>query len=161
MLSHFSCVQFFATLWTVAHQAPLSMGFSRQEYWSGLPCPPPGVFLTQELNPHLLSLLHWQVGSLSLVPPGKLLNSSLPVDLPLWLLTLRSLSGAAHMDPASTRVRDSRTERMCMCEKVPKTDSTVFYKQIREATHQHFCQMLLATSTIKATTWEGVNTAMC
>ena len=31
-----------ATPWTVAHQAPLSMGFSRQEYWSGLPCPPPG-----------------------------------------------------------------------------------------------------------------------
>ena len=31
-----------ATLWTVAHGAPLSMGFSRQEYWSGLPCPPPG-----------------------------------------------------------------------------------------------------------------------
>ena len=30
-----------ATLWTLAHQAPLSMGFSRQEYWSGLPCPPP------------------------------------------------------------------------------------------------------------------------
>ena len=30
------------TLWTVVHQAPLSMGFSRQEYWSGLPCPPPG-----------------------------------------------------------------------------------------------------------------------
>ena len=30
------------TPWTVAHQAPLSMGFSRQEYWSGLPCPPPG-----------------------------------------------------------------------------------------------------------------------
>ena len=30
------------TSWTVAHQAPLSMGFSRQEYWSGLPCPPPG-----------------------------------------------------------------------------------------------------------------------
>ena len=31
-----------ATLWTIAYQAPLSMGFSRQEYWSGLPCPPPG-----------------------------------------------------------------------------------------------------------------------
>ena len=42
MLSRFSCVQLFVTLWTVAHQAPLSMGFSRQEYWSGLPCPPPG-----------------------------------------------------------------------------------------------------------------------
>ena len=39
MLSHFSCVWLFTTLWTVARQAPLSMGFSRQEYWSGLPCP--------------------------------------------------------------------------------------------------------------------------
>ena len=38
MLSH---VQLFATLWTVAHQAPLFMGYSRQEYWSGLPSPPP------------------------------------------------------------------------------------------------------------------------
>ena len=36
-------VQLFETPWTVAHQAPLSTGFSRQEYWSGLPCPPPGV----------------------------------------------------------------------------------------------------------------------
>ena len=42
MLCCFSCVQLSATLCTVAHQAPLSMGFSRQEYWSGLPCPPPG-----------------------------------------------------------------------------------------------------------------------
>ena len=38
----FSGVRLFASLWTVAHQAPLSMGFSRQESWSGLPCPPPG-----------------------------------------------------------------------------------------------------------------------
>ena len=36
------CVQLFVTLWTVAYQSPLSMGFSRQEYWSGLPCPSPG-----------------------------------------------------------------------------------------------------------------------
>ena len=42
MLSLFSCVQFFATLWTVALLAPLSVGFPRQEYWSGLPFPPPG-----------------------------------------------------------------------------------------------------------------------
>ena len=40
--SCFSRVQLFATPWTVAHQAPLSIRFSRQEYWSGLPCPPPG-----------------------------------------------------------------------------------------------------------------------
>ena len=37
-----SRVRFFATLWAIALQAPLSMGFSRQEYWSGLPCLPPG-----------------------------------------------------------------------------------------------------------------------
>ena len=42
MLSHFSRVCLFATLWTIAHQAPLSVGFSRQEYWSGLPCLLPG-----------------------------------------------------------------------------------------------------------------------
>ena len=42
MLSHFSHVQLFVTPWTVAHQAPLSMGISSQEYWSGLPCLPPG-----------------------------------------------------------------------------------------------------------------------
>ena len=42
VLSCFSCVQLFSTLWTVARQDPLSMGFSKQEYWSGLPCPPLG-----------------------------------------------------------------------------------------------------------------------
>ena len=41
VLSHFSHVQLFATLWTVAHPVPLSMGFSRQEDWGGLPCPSP------------------------------------------------------------------------------------------------------------------------
>ena len=42
MLSRFSHVQLFAIRGTIAHQAPLSMTFSRQTYWSGLPCPPPG-----------------------------------------------------------------------------------------------------------------------
>ena len=42
MLSHFSCVQLFVAPWAVAHLAPLSMRSSRQEYWSGLPFPPPG-----------------------------------------------------------------------------------------------------------------------
>ena len=41
ILNRFSHVQFFVTLWAISHQAPLSRGFSRQEYWSGLPCPPP------------------------------------------------------------------------------------------------------------------------
>ena len=42
LLSHFSHVQLFVTLWTIAHQASLYLGFSRQEYWNGLPWPPPG-----------------------------------------------------------------------------------------------------------------------
>ena len=71
MLSHFSHVRLFATLCTGACQAPLSMGFSRQEYWSGLPCPSTGVFPTQGLKLHLLHLLPWQAGSLPLVPLGK------------------------------------------------------------------------------------------
>ena len=58
VFSHFSHVWIFATLWTTAHQAPQSVGFSRQEYWSGLPCPPPEDFPTQGLNLHLLCLMH-------------------------------------------------------------------------------------------------------
>ena len=42
MLSHISHILLFTSLWTVAHQVLLSMGFSRQEYWNGLPCSPPG-----------------------------------------------------------------------------------------------------------------------
>ena len=42
LLNHYSRVQFCAVLWIVVHQAPLSMGFSRQEYWSGFPIPSPG-----------------------------------------------------------------------------------------------------------------------
>ena len=57
MLSHLSRVQLFATPWTVASQAPLSMGFSRQESWSGLPClplgdlPDPGTELASLTSP--------------------------------------------------------------------------------------------------------------
>ena len=46
------------------------MGFSRQEYWSGLPCPPPGDLPAQGSNLHLLYLLHWQAGSLPGFPCG-------------------------------------------------------------------------------------------
>ena len=48
ILSH---VRLFATLWTVTHQAPLSLGFSRQEYWSGLPCPPAGNLPSSGIEP--------------------------------------------------------------------------------------------------------------
>ena len=71
-LSHFSRVQLFTTLWTRALQAFLSMGFSRQEYRSRLPNPPPGDLRTQLSNPNpcLSCLLHWQAGSLPVAPPG-------------------------------------------------------------------------------------------
>jgi len=52
-LSH---VQLFATPWTVAHQAPLSMGFSRQGYWSGLPCPSLGDLPDPGIEPVSLTL---------------------------------------------------------------------------------------------------------
>ena len=55
VLSCFNHVQLFATLWTVAHQAPLSMGFSRQEHWSGLPCPPPGALPDPGMEPGSLT----------------------------------------------------------------------------------------------------------
>ena len=51
MLSHFGRVRLFVTLRTVAHQASLSRGFSRQEYWSGLPCPSPGDLPNSGIKP--------------------------------------------------------------------------------------------------------------
>ena len=71
MLCHFSHVQLFVMLWTIAHQVPLSMGILRQEYWSGLPfsspkdLPDPGIEPTSLMSPALA------MGSLPLVPPGK------------------------------------------------------------------------------------------
>ena len=53
-----SCIQLFKTPWTAACQAPLSMEFSRQEYWNGLLFPPPGDPSDQGLKLHLLHLLH-------------------------------------------------------------------------------------------------------
>ena len=57
--SGFSCVRPFETLPTVAHQAPLPMGYSRQEYWSGLPCPPPGDLPDPGIEPMFLWLMHY------------------------------------------------------------------------------------------------------
>ena len=62
MLSRFSHVRLFVTLQTVACHAPLSMGFSRQEY---------GDLPNIGIKPHLLCLLHWEAGSLPLLPSGK------------------------------------------------------------------------------------------
>ena len=75
MLSHFSSVRLFVSLWTVACQAPLSIGFSRQEYWSGLPCPPPGDLPNPGIEPVSLLFPELAGGFLPLVPPGKPIQS--------------------------------------------------------------------------------------
>ena len=62
-----SRVRLFVTLWTVARQVPLSMGFSRQEYWSGLPFLSPGDLPNPGIEPGSPAL---QVDALSSVPPG-------------------------------------------------------------------------------------------
>ena len=68
--SCFSHVQFFVTPWTVAHQAPLSVGFSRQEYWSGLPFPPPGDLPDSGIEPESLFKSPASASdSLPLMPP--------------------------------------------------------------------------------------------
>ena len=66
-----SCVHLFATPWTVARQAPLSMGFSRQEYWSGLPFPIPGDFPNQGIKPAFLVSPELAVRSFTTEPSGK------------------------------------------------------------------------------------------
>ena len=66
MLSHFSHVQLFATRRTIARQAPMSMGVSRQKHWSGLPGPPSGDHPNPEIKP---------VSFMSLAPPGKPLHN--------------------------------------------------------------------------------------
>ena len=105
MLSCFGRVWLFLTPWTVARQVPLFMGFSGQEYWSGLPCPPSGDLRVSGIEPCLLLLLHWQVGSL-LLPPGKPLYFGYKslvryvvwaYFLPFHLLSFGFLNGEKHM----------------------------------------------------------------
>ena len=67
-LSH---AQFFVTPWTIAHQTLLPWGFSRQEYWGGLPFPPPGHLLNPEIEPRSPTL---QVDSLPSEPPRNILK---------------------------------------------------------------------------------------
>ena len=71
-----SRVRLFATPWTVAHQAPLSMGFSRQEYWSGLPFPSPGDLPIPGIEPMSPEL---QADALTSEPSGKPLMNTLRV----------------------------------------------------------------------------------
>jgi hypothetical protein len=80
-----SCVRLFETPWTVAYQAPPSMGFSRQEYWSGLPFPSPGDLPDPGIKPGSPA---FQADALTSEPPGKpsLINKTSAISRILLLL---------------------------------------------------------------------------
>ena len=97
-----SCLT-LSTPWTVVHQAPLSVGFSRQEYWSGLPFPPSGDLLDPGIEPVSLMSSALAGGFLSLVPPGK------PQRCPRGRQYVRRL---AHFSVAGSAVRKPKA---CPC----------------------------------------------
>ena len=84
-LSH---AQLSVTSWTIAHRAPLSMGFSRWEHWSGLPCPPPGDLHNPGIEPRSPAL---QVASLLSEPPGNPKNTGVgSLSLLQWIFPTQS-----------------------------------------------------------------------
>ena len=106
MLSRFSLVQLLVTVWTIAHQSSLSLGFSRRKYWSRLPCPPPGdrlhpgfehaspaasalqadsLFLSHQKSPNMMS-----IPPITVCPPSPWFPPAVP--LPAYGLLLRDLS---------------------------------------------------------------------
>ena len=87
-----SRVRLFATPWTVAHQAPLSMGFSRQEYWSGLPFPSPGDLPDPGIEPGSPIL---QADALTSEPPGKPMKEFTQTDTCCWPSEFRGFTSAS------------------------------------------------------------------
>ena len=91
LLSHFSHVWLCVTPETAAHQAPSSLGSSRQEHWSGLPFHPPGDLPNPGIKPCLLYLRHWQADSLPLSHLGSLwLMSVIENEILLYQLVLNN-----------------------------------------------------------------------
>ena len=103
MLSRFSCICFFATPWTVTCQAPLSMGFSRQEYWSGLPFPTPGDLP----NPGIKAVSLKSPALETLPPPGK------PHHSPVSSVTQSCLTLRPHGQQHVRLPRPSPTRGAC------------------------------------------------
>ena len=88
MFSCFRCVQLLATLWTVACQAPLSMGFSRQVYWSGLPCPPLRNLPEPEMEPMSPVFRALQAGYLPLCHKGSPYSNSRDPCYCIWIASM-------------------------------------------------------------------------
>ena len=117
VLSHFSHVWLFATPWTVAHQTPLSMRFSRQEYWSGLLCPPSGDCPNPGMEPMSLTSLALAAGPLPLAPRGKPWPSSFPY-------TNNHCKGVTRCLDSGQRCQSSSLDLDCWFKLSPATSPT-------------------------------------
>ena len=120
MLSHSSRVQLFETPWTVTRQAPLSMRFSRQGHWSGLPCPPPEGLPDPGMETACLMsvscigrqvLYQWcQLGSLQVAPMEAFILCFGPVPLTFFMSSL-GLSGIQV-------ITDGQVVFLVLCDKI-------------------------------------------
>ena len=105
-----SRIHLFATPWTVTHQAPLSMGFSRQEYWSELPFLLQGIFLTHRSNLCFLHLLNWQADYLPLHHLGSLNEIRLALNQ-IWFVCSYMKRKETERGKHHVRTRDTQTQR--------------------------------------------------
>ena len=97
------CVQLLATQWTIAHQSPLSMGFFRQEYQRGLPCPPPGGLLPNPgVEPCLLCLLTLPNGFFSTQPPGKPIQMSISFHISCHVIHQATMNSSPAYDSSAS-----------------------------------------------------------
>ena len=106
----------FVTPWTVACQAPLSMGFPRQEYWSGVPFPSPGDLPDsgmEPVSPVRVRLLRWQVDSLPLSPPARPLPAVMTASSTIVKWPFTRTQGQVHLSYGS-RIQSHRWMRICV-----------------------------------------------
>ena len=107
VLSGFSRVQLFVTPWTVVCQTPLSMGFSRQEYWSGFAMPSSSGSFWCSDQTRVSYLLHWQAGSLPLALSGQPLNVHI-------LVKICAHTGVTEMQHPGSLIRETGESRTCL-----------------------------------------------
>ena len=129
-----SCVWLFEIPRAVACQAPLSMWFPRQEYWSGLPFPSPRDILTQGSNLHLLCLLHWQADSLPLTPARKPLLCSFQFSGSIVSDSLRP-NGLQHTRPPCPSPTPGAYSNSCplswWCHPIISSSVVPFYSHLQ------------------------------
>ena len=118
VLSSFCGVQLFVILWTIARWVPLSLGFSRQGYWSGLPCPPPRDLPDPGIKPVLVD----KVMSLLFNMLSRLVIAFLPRSKHLLISWLQSPS-AVILEPTK---RKSVTVSISICHEVMGPDAMIF-----------------------------------